>query len=226
MIEEKLKQVFLTDVGNKQAGTFSGGMKRRLSVAISTIGDPKIIFMDEPTTGMDPGNRRHVWNMIEKVKKGRIVILTTHAMEEADVLGDQIAIMSSGKLKCIGNSLHLKTKFGTGYRIRVVTPNELSDETKGFIKQHLPHGKLEDAAAGSLTYTLPPEFNGEIPDFFAHLEKEEGHLVNDWGISQTTLEDVFLHLTRLNVREVVQHTGSYMVTQPVLTKQTYVNPQT
>jgi len=196
MIDEKLKEVFLTDVGNQQAGTFSGGMKRRLSVAMSTIGNPKIIFMDEPTTGMDPGNRRHVWNMIEKVKKGRVIILTTHSMEEADVLGDQIAIMVSGKLKCIGSALHLKSKFGTGYKIRIVTPIEKRIETKQFVAGLLPSAKLEDEAAGSLTYTLPNEAQKLIPAFFAEIEHHEGTLINDWGISQTTLEDVFLHLTR------------------------------
>jgi len=221
MIEEKLKQVFLTDVGNKQSGTFSGGMKRRLSVAISTIGDPKIIFLDEPTTGMDPGNRRHVWNMIEKIKKGRIIILTTHSMEEADVLGDRVAIMVSGKLKCIGTALHLKNKFGSGYRIRIVTPVSSVDKTKEFVLSHLPHGKLEDAAAGSLTFSLPPEFNGEIPNFFAQVEKEEGNLIHDWGISQTTLEDVFLRLTRINMNPVVI---GQMVTAPVLTQYNTAQP--
>jgi len=152
--------------------------------------------MDEPTTGMDPGNRRHVWNMIENVKKGRVIILTTHSMEEADVLGDQIAIMVSGKLKCIGGALHLKSKFGTGYKIRIVTPIEKRNETKQLVKEHLPNAKLEDEAAGSLTYTLPTESQQLIPAFFAELEKQEGVLINDWGISQTTLEDVFLHLTR------------------------------
>jgi len=176
--------------------------------------------MDEPTTGMDPGNRRHVWNMIEKVKKGRVIILTTHAMEEADVLGDQIAIMVSGKLRCIGGSLHLKTKFGTGYRIRIITTQEKVKETKVFVKENLPHGKLEDEAAGSLTYSLSPEFNKEIPNFFGHVEKQEGNLINDWAISQTTLEDVFLHLTRMNQHQIVQQAaGMPVVTQPVLTRQ-------
>lgn len=69
-------------------------MKRRLSVVISTIGDPKICFMDEPTTGMDPVNRRHVWSFIEKFKKDRVIVMTTHSMEEADVLGDRIVIMA------------------------------------------------------------------------------------------------------------------------------------
>lgn len=86
LIESRLKAVRLWKVADQRAGTYSGGMKRRLSVAISTIGDPKVVFMDEPTTGMDPVNRRHVWSFIEKFKKGKVFVLTTHSMEEADVV--------------------------------------------------------------------------------------------------------------------------------------------
>jgi ABC-type multidrug transport system ATPase subunit len=86
LIDERLKAVRLHTVADVRAGTYSGGMKRRLSLVISTIGDPKIIFMDEPTTGMDPVNRRHVWSFIEKFKKNRVIVLTTHSMEEADVV--------------------------------------------------------------------------------------------------------------------------------------------
>ena len=118
LIDERLKAVRLLTVADVRAGTYSGGMKRRLSLVISTIGDPKIIFMDEPTTGMDPVNRRHVWSFIEKFKEGRVIVLTTHSMEEADVLGDRIAIMAKGQFKAIGNSIKLKNKFGTGVSFR------------------------------------------------------------------------------------------------------------
>lgn len=80
-------------------------MKRRLSVAISAIGNPKIIFMDEPTTGMDPVSRRNIWELIQELKKDKVIILTTHAMEEADILADRIAVIVDGKMKCIGTPL-------------------------------------------------------------------------------------------------------------------------
>ena len=86
LIQERLQLVRLLSVADIRAGTYSGGMKRRLSLVIATIGDPKIIFLDEPTTGMDPVNRRHVWSFIEKFKKNRVIVLTTHSMEEADVV--------------------------------------------------------------------------------------------------------------------------------------------
>lgn len=83
-------------------------MKRRLSLAVAAIGNPKIIFLDEPTTGLDPKVRQQVWMLIEKLKKNKSVVLTTHSMEEADILSDRISIMVKGKLKCLGTSIYLK----------------------------------------------------------------------------------------------------------------------
>eukprot|EP00347_Sterkiella_histriomuscorum_P002432 403368176 len=117
---ELLEDVGLLDVRNARVSSFSGGMKRRLSVAISAIGDPRIIFMDEPTTGMDPMSRKDVWSLIQKLKRNKVIILTTHAMEEADVLSDRIALISEGKLKCVGTPLYLKNAFGDGYRISFI----------------------------------------------------------------------------------------------------------
>lgn len=79
-VEYRLNQVGLLEVGNKFASQYSGGMQRRLSVAIALTGDPKIVFLDEPTTGMDPVSRRHAWEMIEAAKAGRVIVLTTHSM--------------------------------------------------------------------------------------------------------------------------------------------------
>ena len=90
---------YCSQVANHRVKTFSGGMKRRLSVALSFLGDPHVIFLDEPTTGMDPKIRRDVWNLILRMKQDRVMIMTTHSMEEADILGDNIAIMANGQLK-------------------------------------------------------------------------------------------------------------------------------
>lgn len=90
-------------------------MKRRLSILLSTIGSPKVIFLDEPTTGLDPVNKRFIWKMIQNMKKQRAVILTTHSMEEADFLSDRIGVIVEGRFKCIGTPLDLKKIYGTGY---------------------------------------------------------------------------------------------------------------
>ncbi|KAK5828319.1 hypothetical protein F5H01DRAFT_373825 [Linnemannia elongata] len=250
LTEERLKAVRLWNVKDKLSHTYSGGMKRRLSMVISTLGDPKIIFLDEPTTGMDPTNRRHVWSFIEKFKQGRIIILTTHSMEEADILGDRICVMAHGRLRAIGNSIHLKNKFGAGYRISLMTDPANTEYVKSQIESRVPGCILKDDSAGALLYQFPPSSMSSIPGLVQWLETVDGGtsstvrpagsaqgsnansgrntplplsssenqissapgltpvsvhlgqnehaepLVHGYGISQTSLEEVFLKLIR------------------------------
>ena len=204
IVEDRLQAVRLWDVKDKPIRTYSGGMKRRLSMVIATIGDPKIVILDEPTTGMDPVNRRYVWQFIEKFKENRVIILTSHSMEEADILGDQIAIMSEGVFKAFGTSISLKNKHGAGYRISMVVKEDKVDYMKQFVQKHLPEAKLEDDAAGSLLYQLPTSATNRIGPFVKLLEDAEQDksqalekgIVGNWGISQTTLEEVFLKLIK------------------------------
>ena len=139
-----------------RVGTFSGGMKRRLSVAIAAIGNPKVIFMDEPTTGMDPVSRRKVWDLILEMKKDRSVLLTTHSMEEADFLSDRICIISAGKIKCVGTSLYLKNTYGDSQQLGAgqtlklkITADSLNvDLVEQRIKKMLPFAVLTRRNAG------------------------------------------------------------------------------
>ncbi|KAJ1505036.1 hypothetical protein HMI54_006371 [Coelomomyces lativittatus] len=195
--EERLKAVKLWKVKDQFAGTYSGGMKRRLSVVISTIGDPKIIFLDEPTTGMDPVNRRHVWTFLERFKENRIMVLTTHSMEEADVLGDQIAVMARGKLRALGSGVTLKSRYGEGYKIGLTILPVNIEKGKMCIAQIVPEAVLEDDSAGSLIYRVPPTFLNKVPALVRFLESNSGKsLFESWGLSQTSLEEVFLRLIR------------------------------
>jgi ABC-type multidrug transport system ATPase subunit len=145
---------------------------------------------------MDPVNRRHVWSFIEKFKRGRVIILTTHSMEEADVLGDRVCVMSKGRLRAINNSIALKNKYGDGYRISIVTDQTESQKIKDLIAKMLPEAKLEDDSAGALIYQFPPSSIGSIPKLVEWLEQNKDGLVKSWGISQSTLEEVFLKLIR------------------------------
>ena len=104
----------------KRAKALSGGNKRKLSVCISLCGNSKLVMLDEPTSGMDLGARRNLWDMLKSYKKDRIIVLTTHYMDEADVLGDRIGIMCKGTLQCLGSSLFLKNRFGAGYKLTFV----------------------------------------------------------------------------------------------------------
>lgn len=119
-IDKLMLDVGLCDKKNSLATHLSGGNKRKLSVAIAMCGGSKFVLLDEPTSGMDLQARRQLWNMLKECKKDRIVVLTTHYMDEADILGDRIGIMANGKLTCLGSSMFLKNKFGVGYNLTLV----------------------------------------------------------------------------------------------------------
>lgn len=126
-VEKAINDVDLKEKTNELAKNLSGGQRRRLSVAIAFIGDSKLIYLDEPTSGMDTSARRHIWEMLKKYKNDRVVVLTTHFMDEADFLGDRIGIMGEGELICCGSSVFLKNTFGIGYNLTIVKKDITED---------------------------------------------------------------------------------------------------
>jgi ATP-binding cassette, subfamily A (ABC1), member 3 len=130
-VDQAIEDVALWEKRNTYTSNLSGGMKRKLSVAIAFCGGSKVVVLDEPTSGMDPFSRRFTWNVIRHYRQNRVIILTTHYMDEADILGDRIAIMSDGKLRCVGSSLFLKKIFGSGYQLTI---------EKNQVLGHPPHG--------------------------------------------------------------------------------------
>ena len=210
-VRQTLVDISLEGKGNILAATFSGGMKRRLSVGMSAMGHPKVIFLDEPTTGLDPLSRRRIWKMIERLKVGRIIVLTTHSMEEADALSDEIAILSAGRLRAFGTSFFLKNKFGSGYSISLMCNEKNTGKVMKLVNQRLPGAETLANAAGALTFGLPKRVMPLIPGFFKYIEAEaqkygKNALVKEWGISNTTLEEVFLRLIA-QTKEVNANTG-------------------
>ncbi|KAJ6374152.1 hypothetical protein OIU78_029789 [Salix suchowensis] len=210
--QESLAQVKLTESAKVRARSYSGGMRRRLSVAISLLGDPKLVILDEPTTGMDPISRRHVWDIIQNTKKGRAIILTTHSMEEADILSDRIGIMAKGRLRCIGNSIRLKSKFGTGFIANVrfgntnggQTPSRTPEDTssghhedvKKFFKYHLDITPTDETKS-FLTFVIPHDKESVLKDFFAELQARQREFnVSDIQLGLATLEEVFLNIAK------------------------------
>ncbi|XP_053776570.1 retinal-specific phospholipid-transporting ATPase ABCA4 isoform X3 [Desmodus rotundus] len=119
-MEAMLEDTGLHHKRNEEAQDLSGGMQRKLSVAIAFVGDAKVVVLDEPTSGVDPYSRRSIWDLLLKYRPGRTIILSTHHMDEADLLGDRIAIISQGRLYCSGTPLFLKSCFGTGFYLTVV----------------------------------------------------------------------------------------------------------
>ncbi|EOA14978.1 hypothetical protein CARUB_v10028326mg, partial [Capsella rubella] len=204
--EKLLADVKLTGAAKVRSGSYSGGMKRRLSVAVALIGDPKLVFLDEPTTGMDPLTRRHVWDIIQESKKGRAIILTTHSMEEADILSDRIGIMAKGRLRCIGASIRLKSRFGTGFVATVSFIESKNDNNiavgasheplKKFFKEHLKVEPTEENRA-FMTFVIPHDKEKLLTGFFEELQNRESEFgISDIQLGLATLEEVFMNIAR------------------------------
>merc|ERR1712146_332878 len=179
-VNKLIEEVGLTDAAKlkKKSKELSGGMRRRLSLAMSLIGQPEVVFLDEPTTGLDPETKRNIWALLDKVKQGRCIILTTHSMDEADALCERIGIMSHGLMRCVGTNLHLKNKYGNGYKIEI----------------RFKDGKLEKANTCVYQVLKDDVVLSEV--FRTMQERDEDIGILDYGVRQTSLEEVFLKIAK------------------------------
>uniref|UniRef100_A0A3Q2PPB9 P-type phospholipid transporter n=1 Tax=Fundulus heteroclitus TaxID=8078 RepID=A0A3Q2PPB9_FUNHE len=190
-----VRKLGLTQYAEQEAGGYSGGNKRKLSTAISLIGAPPVIFLDEPTTGMDPKAKRFLWNCILSVtKQGRAVVLTSHSMEECEALCTRMAIMVNGRFQCLGSVQHLKNRFGDGYTIILRLADTKSDPEScpvdAYMKTSFPIIELKERHQSVLQYQLPSHACclARVFDFLANNCEELG--VVDFSVSQTTLDQV------------------------------------
>uniref|UniRef100_A0AAQ5X579 ABC transporter domain-containing protein n=1 Tax=Amphiprion ocellaris TaxID=80972 RepID=A0AAQ5X579_AMPOC len=200
-MDQMIEDVGLPHKRKDLAKNLSGGMQRKLSVAIAFVGGSKIVILDEPTAGVDPYARRGIWELLLKYKQGRTIILSTHHMDEADILGDRIAIISHGKMRCCGSSLFLKKCFGSGYYLTLVRDGtekmaaQRSDLTAvgELVRRHVPEAVFLESIGQEITYILP--YGGARDGTFAHLFQDLDRAMNNlgltsYGISDTTLEEV------------------------------------
>ncbi|KAK1311877.1 ABC transporter A family member 7 [Acorus calamus] len=197
-VEESLKSVNLYHggVGDKQAKKYSGGMKRRLSVAISLIGDPKVVYMDEPSTGLDPASRNNLWNVVKRAKRDRAIILTTHSMEEAEVLCDRLGIFVDGSFQCIGNPTELKGRYGGSYVFTMTTSVDEEHEVENLARQLSPNANKIYHISGTQKFEFP-KHEVWIADVFRAVENAKSRFtIQAWGLANTTLEDVFIKVAR------------------------------
>jgi ABC-type multidrug transport system ATPase subunit len=187
-------------VYRRDAGGLSGGMRRRLSIAISLIGAPSVLLLDEPTTGLDPSTRKSIWGLINSFcTNERAIIITTHSLVEADTLCNRIAIMSRGRLKVIATQQHLKNRFGSGYLLQLnllkSTP-ECQETAMDFVCTRLHKDAiLQTKQAKTLHVALPRDLN--LTQVFRVLYSGESASIggiNQFLLSQSSLEDVFLAL--------------------------------
>ncbi|KAG2437860.1 hypothetical protein HXX76_005478 [Chlamydomonas incerta] len=189
-------KLHVNDAGRRRVSAYSGGMKRRLSVAISFIGAPKVVYLDEPSTGLDPASRRSLWDVVRAHKAGRGMILTTHSMEEAEILCDRLGIFVDGQLVCIGNPREITSRYA-GYFVFTLTVAPGDEEAaKAFVRRMSPAARLTYALGGTFKYELPHADVSLAGVFGAMAGAKTTMQVLDWGVANATLEEVFIKFAR------------------------------
>jgi len=219
-IDEILRDIDLLDKKNNYPKQLSGGQRRKLCITLALLGSPKYVFLDEPTTGLDPYSRKNIWELLSQKKKGRVMFVTTHYMDEADLLADRKMIISNGNISCLGTSLFLKNRFNMNYSldIHVEDPKDclLIDEfiekccpgslqNKGISNTNI-HVHLENDSNHSnaelkedylVTYLLPMKYSESFKTIFERLNyliKDGRNSIKNFSLTAPTLEELFIKL--------------------------------
>lgn len=184
--DELLRRVILEEAANVWFQHLSGGQKQKLGLALSLVNDPEVVFLDEPTTGLDPQARRAVWEVIRKLKtEGRTVMLTTHYLEEAEELADRVAIMNHGKIAAMGTTEEIQARYGSGQRMIIKAKQDL-------LKFLTENTKLQVKGDGSTVTILLRDKDDALVALGAI--EESGAEWGDLTVRKDSLEDVFLKL--------------------------------
>jgi len=191
--EELLEMMGLANRAKEKVKKYSGGMKRRLSIAMALVSDPQVLFLDEPTLGLDPQSRRSIWEYIAELKGMKTIVLTTHYLEEADSLADRIAIIDEGKIIALGTSRELKDSISDMQVMVVIAKNLTADTIKG-LREIYPEVREVD---GGVEIRAKEVNFSEVVDYL----RPKGVEIESTSQKQVTLDDVFLHLTGKELRE-------------------------
>ena len=191
--QQLLETMGLTGRAKDQVRKFSGGMKRRLNIMMALIHNPEIIFLDEPTLGLDPQARRAIWEYIVQLKGEKTILLTSHYMDEADFLADRIGIMDEGKIVALGTSSELKANMLEKHTMIIYAWN-LTQKVIGEMRSRYAEVEVTD---GTITVTDKQLDFKEIVDRL----HSSGAVVRSAYIKEPTLDDVFLHITGKELRE-------------------------
>ncbi|MGB3698304.1 MAG: ATP-binding cassette domain-containing protein [Gordonia sp. (in: high G+C Gram-positive bacteria)] len=190
--EQLLAQFSLSDAGDKTVREYSGGMRRRIDLAVSLLAAPPVLFLDEPTTGLDPHSRNELWEVLRGlVDAGTTLVLTTQYLEEADQLADRIVVIDTGKIIAEGTPLELKTQAGAASLVATVTHAADLPAARGLLARVSDEVFVDEHARA---LTLPAGGLADLTRVAALLD-ESGIAVDDLGLSRPSLDDVFLSLT-------------------------------
>ncbi|RWS05541.1 ATP-binding cassette sub-family A member 1-like protein, partial [Dinothrombium tinctorium] len=192
-VERVMKLLNLMDKRNVNVSSLSGGMKRRLQLAIAIVGGRDILILDEPSSGLDIEARRLLWDLLSSIRDNYLILITTHHMEEADCLADRIVIMCDGEVHCCGSSRFLKRTFNVGYRLRIARKSSKHIEVRQFIEKELNSAEIKDETAHEIIYNVPESENSNLPKLFKELERKSSDLgIESFSINITSLDDAFL----------------------------------
>ncbi|KYN32310.1 ATP-binding cassette sub-family A member 3 [Trachymyrmex septentrionalis] len=200
-VNKWINRLNLTACMKQPSGTYSGGNKRRLNIAIALIGNPTLVLLDEPTTGVDPAARRSLWNTLQSCQAaGQAVILTSHSMEECEALCNRLVIMVNGELVCIGASQELKQRFGAGYDIHIQLNPSRTDEDVNSIKKIIESTltcDIRDENLGFLAYHVT-DCNTTWEKMYDTMKnlKQTYSCIEDYAVLSATLEQLFIQFAR------------------------------
>jgi len=197
--DEVLEQLQLTEKADSWVGKLSGGQRQRLAVATALVCNPKILFLDEPTTGLDPQSRRQLWDIIREYHQaGKTVLLTTHNMDEADALCQRVAIVDHGHVIALGTPETLKASIPGGFVLRLRFGNQTPDLLK---RLHSLAGVREVRATDGQGADLYADRGGSLIPEIASLAANSSAELSDVHISEPSLENLFLHHTGRSLRD-------------------------
>ncbi|HZB68345.1 MAG TPA: ATP-binding cassette domain-containing protein [Ornithinibacter sp.] len=191
-IEELLERFSLTEAGDKVVKDYSGGMRRRLDLAVSLIATPPVLFLDEPTTGLDPRSRVELWGVLrDLVRDGTTLFLTTQYLDEADQLADRIVVVDQGRIIAEGTPLELKDQSGRASLVVTVSRPDTVARAADVVREEVPELHVDH---DSRRLSAPAEGVAALTRIASRLD-EAGIEVDDIGLQRPSLDDVFLHLT-------------------------------
>jgi ABC-2 type transport system ATP-binding protein len=197
-VEESIATAQLQEKRKSRVGGLSGGQKQRLAMACALVGDPELLFLDEPTTGLDPQARRNLWELVEQLKgAGRTIILTTHYMDEAERLSNRVAVMDHGKIIALGTPKELIASIGGEQIVEFAVADGAAVDEAALMR--IPGAASHCILAGTHQLSVS-ELHTTVPLIFAELAAQGKHLT-EFRTHSTTLEDVFVSLTGRNLRD-------------------------
>jgi ABC-2 type transport system ATP-binding protein len=201
-VEESIRTAQLEEKRGSRVGGLSGGQKQRLAMACALVGDPELLFLDEPTTGLDPQARRHLWDLVDQLKQaGRTIILTTHYMEEAERLCDRVAIMDHGRIIALGTPQQLIASVGGEHIVEfAVIGREIGQGLVDVALLTAISGVQSHRVDAGLHQLSVRELHTAVPRIFAALS-DQGLNLSEFRTHSATLEDVFVGLTGRNLRD-------------------------